>query len=222
VPEGVNVASAQHRVMTGRRGSVDDEAATDLDEAVRAACAGDAGAFGTVYRAVQPPLLRYLSNLVGQDAPDVASETWLQATRDLHRFSGDGQAFRGWVVTIGRHRALDHLRAAGRRPSDPFEPGLLPEQGTRDLTWEGAQESSSTGRALALIKRLPPDQAEAVLLRVVVGLDAPTAARVLGKRSGAVRTAASRGLARLEQLLAELPEAPGVTVADPAALKQVR
>ena len=52
-----------------------------------------------------------------------------------------------------------------------------------------------------LIATLPPDQAEAVLLRVVVGLDAASAGRVLGKRPGAVRTAAHRGLRRLAELL---------------------
>jgi len=40
-----------------------------------------------------------------------------------------------------------------------------------------------------------------VLLRVVVGLDAASAAEVLGKRSGAVRTAAYRGLKRLAERL---------------------
>jgi RNA polymerase sigma-70 factor (ECF subfamily) len=44
---------------------------------------------------------------------------------------------------------------------------------------------------------LPPDQAEAVLLRAVIGLDATTAAHVLGKRPGAIRTAAYRGLRTL-------------------------
>jgi RNA polymerase sigma-70 factor (ECF subfamily) len=42
-----------------------------------------------------------------------------------------------------------------------------------------------------------------VLLRAVVGLDAPTAARVLGKRPTAVRVAAHRGLRRLAGALAE-------------------
>jgi RNA polymerase sigma-70 factor (ECF subfamily) len=44
---------------------------------------------------------------------------------------------------------------------------------------------------------LPPDQAEAVLLRAVLGLDAQTAGHVLGKRPGAIRTAAYRGLRTL-------------------------
>jgi RNA polymerase sigma-70 factor (ECF subfamily) len=41
-------------------------------------------------------------------------------------------------------------------------------------------------------------------LRVVVGLDSAAAGQVLGKRSGAVRTAAHRGLRRLAQLLADV------------------
>ena len=59
----------------------------------------------------------------------------------------------------------------------------------------------STEYALELVGGLPRDQAEAVLLRVVVGLDGPAAARVLGKRPGAVRTAAYRGLKRLAKQL---------------------
>lgn len=62
-------------------------------------------------------------------------------------------------------------------------------------------ESLATGDALALIAKLPQDQAEAVVLRVVVGLDAKSAAQTLGKRPGAVRTAAHRGLKRLAELL---------------------
>src|SRR6476661_10539847 len=78
---------------------------------------GDDRAFRTVYRSVQPPLLRYLTVLVGPvEAEDVASEAWAQAFRDLDRFSGDADGFRGWITTIGRNRALDHLRHARRRP----------------------------------------------------------------------------------------------------------
>lgn len=41
-------------------------------------------------------------------------------------------------------------------------------------------EALSTGDTLALIAQLPQDQAEAVVLRVVVGLDAKSAAHTLG------------------------------------------
>lgn len=50
---------------------------------------------------------------------------------------------------------------------------------------------------------LPRDQAEAVLLRHVAGLDVPTTAMVLGKHPGAVRVAVHRGLKRLAAVLDE-------------------
>jgi RNA polymerase sigma-70 factor (ECF subfamily) len=76
-------------------------------------------------------------------------------------------------------------------------------------TATSALDSAATDAALALIARLPVDQAEAVLLRVVMGLDAKTAARVLGKRAGAVRTAAHRGLRKLAEYLDEDAAVPG-------------
>ncbi|MFB7620295.1 RNA polymerase sigma factor [Kitasatospora sp. NPDC056181] len=184
-----------------------EAAPADLSAAVRAAQDGDEEAFRLLFRSVQPGLLRYLRVLVGgrpedaQDAEDIASEAWLQIARDLRTFSGDGDGFRGWAATIARNRALDHLRARRRRPvADlPFE--YLSELAAGDDTAGAALASVGTADALALISRLPRDQAEAVLLRVVMELDAESAARVLGKKSGSVRMAAHRGLRRLAKVL---------------------
>lgn len=178
-----------------------DEAADELSQAIHAALAGRDDGFRTLYRVVQPGLLRYLKVLVGPDAEDVASETWLQVVRDLRSFKGDGDAFRRWAVTIGRHRAMDHLRRNQRRPSIAMPVDALTDLTGGDDTEIAAIETLTTEEALGLIAGLPQDQAEAVLLRVVVGLDATSAAHVLGKRSGAVRTAAYRGLKRLAERL---------------------
>lgn len=175
----------------------------ELGAAVERARHGDEDAFAQAYRIVNPGLLGYLRGMVGEDAEDVASEAWLEIARDLGRFRGDSAGFRGWTATIARHRALDHLRRVRSRP----RPSVI-EQDVLDLPTSGdtageALDALSTERALALIAGLPRDQAEAVLLRVVVGLDGPTSARVLGKRPGAVRSAAHRGLKRLERQLRE-------------------
>src|SRR6266540_4328834 len=60
-------------------------------------------------------------------------------------------------------------------------------------------EAVAAERALAVIGTLPRNQAEAVLLRVVVGLDVAGTAKVLGKRPGAARVAALGGLRRLAE-----------------------
>ena len=140
------------------------------------------------------------------DVEDVASEAWLQITRDLARFSGDADRFRGWAARIARNRALDHIRMRGRRPAiGGDESELADTPGASDTAGE-ALEALGTGSTMRLIARLPQDQAEAVVLRVVVGLDAKSAAQVLGKRPGAVRTAAHRGLRRLAELIGEEPD----------------
>lgn len=177
-------------------------AADPLDPFVEQLLAGDEAALRVVYRDTQPRLLRYLSVLVGPDAAeDVASETWAQAFRDLDRFAGDADGFRGWLTTIGRHRALDHLRQQQRRPRadcDLIE--VLDRPADVDVESTVA-DTLGTEAALALVADLPRDQAEAILLRTVFGFDAPTAARILGKRPGAVRSATHRGLRALARRL---------------------
>ena len=212
--------------MAGVQGRVGPDRPDDEPEAALAAARnGDEQGFRVLYRAVQPGLLRYLRVLVGADAEDVASEAWFQIARDLRRFDGDLGGFRGWATAIARHRGLDLLRRQGRRPVsggdfEEFARELAAPEDTATL----AVESIGTDAALALIATLPPDQAEAVLLRVVIGLDGPAAAKVLGKRPGAVRTNTYRGLRALADRLAG--DASGaeaaVTHPRPPALRGVR
>lgn len=174
----------------------------DPGSAVSRAQKGDDTAFREIYRTVQPGLLRYLHVLIGDDAEDVASEAWLQIVRDLASFSGDDDAFRGWAATIARNRALDHLRRQKRRPVADADTDHLVSLPSGQDTADSALEIISTEQAIALIATLPRDQAEAVILRVVIGLDAHTAGQVMGKRAGAVRTATHRGLRRLAATVA--------------------
>jgi RNA polymerase sigma-70 factor, ECF subfamily len=167
-----------------------------LDEALARASRGDEAAFLQLWRALQPPLLRFL-RVVGCDDPDdVASETWLQVVRDLHKFSGGEEDFKRWLFTIGRHRAIDAARARARRPASPANVGLdiLPDH---HLVEDQVLDGMSVERALALLAGLSRDQAEAVALRVIVGLDTPDVATILGKSAGAVRVALHRGLKTL-------------------------
>jgi RNA polymerase sigma-70 factor, ECF subfamily len=180
-----------------------------LAAALAEAQAGNPDAFRALYRDTQPRLLRYLYALVGDDAEDIASETWLHIARDLHTFHGDPDGFRGWAATIARHRALDHLRRHTRRPPPvPVPDSDLAGLAALDDTATTALDALATTAAIRLIATLPPDQAEAVLLRAVLGLDTARAAAVLGKRPGAVRTAAYRGLRTLAHHLEQTGQTP--------------
>ncbi len=167
-----------------------------LGDAVARAAAGDEAGFLHLWRTLQPRLLRFL-HVVGCDDPeDVASETWLQVVRDLCMFSGSGDDFRRWLFTIGRHRAIDAARARSRRPASTATAGLDVLADTH-VVEEQVLHGISAERAVMLLRRLSRDQAEAVALRVLAGLDTPDVARILGKSPGAVRVALHRGLRTL-------------------------
>jgi RNA polymerase sigma-70 factor (ECF subfamily) len=167
---------------------------------LRDAQRGDEQAFATLYRDGQPVLLRYLR--VAADpgtAEDVAAETWLHVVRGLKDFRGDEQGWRAWLVTTARRRAIDAGRLRDRRPTVPLEVGDEPPPAPPAESV--ALEGLDTAAALALVATLPPQQAEAVVLRVVAGLEPKQVAAVLGCSPGAVRVAVHRGLKRLAELL---------------------
>ena len=188
----------------------------DFPEVLRLAACGDAAAFARLWRETHPPLLRYLWVSVGDAAEDVAADVWLDVARRIRSFHGGEQEFRGWLFTMARRKMIDRHRYEARRPVSPTADGELLDRPAADDTVAAALEYISTETALALIATLPPDQAEIIVLRVVVGLDANSVAQVVGKSPGAVRVAAHRGLRTLRERLSDAtvtsPGRGGVTL----------
>ncbi len=182
-----------------------------LSDALARASTGDEAGFLALWRALQPRLLRFLRIVGCEDADDVASETWLQVVRDLHRFTGGEEDFRRWLFTVGRHRAIDAARARSRRPAAPMSGGLDILADAQHVE-DQVLDSMSAERAVALLAGLSKDQAEVVALRVIAGLDTPDVARILGKSPGAVRVALHRGL----RTLADDPSVRALTRRDAA------
>ncbi|SRR6266540_1675482 len=170
-----------------------------FDEVLEAAAGGNEHAFAALWHDLQPGLLRYLRVVAPGVAEDLASETWLDVVRGLARFEGGEPGFRAWVFTVARHRVTDWRRRTARQPSVPLPAELLPQQAAPDDPAMQAVEAISTDAALAILAELPPDQAEVVALRSLAGLDVARVAEILGKRPGAVRVLAHRGLRRLAQ-----------------------
>jgi len=160
---------------------------------------GDETAFACLFRDLQPALLRYLQ-VITPEAEDVAGDTWLQVVKGLPGFRGGEEAFRAWLFTIARHRAVDAGRSRSRRPDVPLELCTAADQPVAPDAADLALETISTQSAVALIATLPREQAEIVMLRVVAGLDVSEVAHMVGKTPGAVRVASHRALRRLADL----------------------
>lgn len=168
-----------------------------LTDALRAARHGDADGLASLWEAYQPSLLRYLRGLGCHSPDDVASQVWLDVARSLRRFDGDEGDFRKWLFTIAHRRHVDTVRAAVRRRDGEARVAALAT--TAD---EIDPDGDPLDRALALVRRLPVDMAEAVLLRVVADLAVTEVAAIMGKREGNVRMLVHRGLQRLNSILA--------------------
>ncbi|HET7901811.1 MAG TPA: RNA polymerase sigma factor [Candidatus Nanopelagicales bacterium] len=178
--------------------------------ALEGARAADEHAFALIYRDAHPPLLRYLRGMSAEYAEDAGSETWLEVARSLDSFSGPELAFRAWLFAIARRKLIDRIRYETRRPSASWEDLDLIGPVGRDVADE-VVDADSTEHALALVRTLPRDQAEAVLLRVVADLDYGDVAEIMGRSAGAVRVLVHRGLRRLEHDLATRAGATGST-----------
>lgn len=175
----------------------------EFPDVVRAAARGDEAAFARLWRDAHPPLLRYLRVLAGDGAEDVASEVWLEVARGLARFKGGEREFRGWLLTMARRRVIDMRRRDTRRPLRLTAEAAELDGPAPDDTAVTALDNLSAEAAVALIATLPREQAEVIVLRVVAGLDVAQVARIVGKRPGAVRVAAHRGLRALAARLGQ-------------------
>jgi RNA polymerase sigma-70 factor (ECF subfamily) len=182
-----------------------------MDEWIERARAGDREALGALWRSHQHLLLRYFRGRGSTQAEDLASQVWIDVAASLHGFSGDGDAFRRWLFTIARRRQIDAARVAARRPEE-----LDADAGKDRPDASGARlidEVGALDRALELVRHLPPDMAEAVLLRVVADLAVDEVARIMGRREGHVRVLVHRGLRKLAEL--------AVTDEPPAAINRM-
>lgn len=169
-----------------------------MDALLGRACGGDEHAFAELYRHLHKQVLRYLHARYGVSVEDVAAETWACVARDLHRFRGGFADFQRWVFTIARARAIDELRRAAK-PAIPLQEAHLPP--LHASAEQEALHAQHDRAVLALVRSLPPDQADAVAARILAGLDVATTAKLLGKSPGSVRLNTHRGLRRLAQLL---------------------
>lgn len=178
-----------------------------------AAQEGGDWAVAILYRWLHPAVVGYLRGRAGDEAEDLAAETWLAVARGLRGFSGDEAAFRSWVFTIAHRRLVDHHRAKSRQPlTRSLTPGDGPGGTAEDgPTTEPVSPDDPAGETVAamasdeavgrIVALLPADQAEIVLLRVVAGLPVEDVAQITGRRAGTVRVLQHRALRRLAQQL---------------------
>jgi len=173
----------------------------DFATVLCAAQAGDEAALAALWERFNHRVVRFLWARIGDDADDVASESWIGVAQGLRRFEGGEAEFRAWLFTIARRRLIDRTRRTTTQATTVSTEAVTEAVVAPDDPAREALDRLDTYAALQLVARLPEDQAEVILLRVVAGLDVARVARIVGKRPGNVRVLQHRGLVRLRLLL---------------------
>jgi len=168
---------------------------------------GQPTAIDTLLQQIRPMVVRYcrarLSRISGHyhAADDVAQEVCIAVLSALPRYQDMGRPFASFVFGIASHKVADAMRSAARLaiPTEDLPDGPDDRPGPEETVVAYLEAE----RARALLAKLPVNQRELLVLRLLSGLTAEETGRVLGMSPGAVRVAQHRALARLRAMALE-------------------
>jgi RNA polymerase sigma-70 factor (ECF subfamily) len=160
--------------------------------------AGDERAFDQLFRLFGGKSLGYLRGLVGDAADDVQQEVWVAVYRGISKLSNP-RAFRTWLFSTTRHRAIDFLRKRKR------ERELVADAALEAAAVEPANESDDlaldSSIVAAALGALPAAHREVLVLRYMNDLSYAEIAVIAGCSIGTIRSRLHHAKRRLHEIV---------------------
>lgn len=124
-------------------------------------------AFSEIYEHNRLPVFRFIYSITGgppDDAEDLTAETFIRAWKARHTFEGDLNSAIGWLIGIAKRLVIDHHRRKTIRKTVALHSDMKAEDATEEeiLLIQQKQE------LLKLLKALPADQREILVLRYML------------------------------------------------------
>ena len=178
-------------------------------ELVARSAAGDERAMSDLYDRYGTVLYTVAYRVVGQraDAEEVVVEAFAQAWRDAGRFEAGRGSVAAWQTMIARSRALDLVRARGRRATHAATAavsGLDAGPAAADPAASPADRAEEDERRRMVrqaIESLSPPQRQAIELAFFEGLSQSEIAARLNEPLGTVKTRVRLGMQKLRESL---------------------
>jgi RNA polymerase sigma-70 factor (ECF subfamily) len=173
------------------------------DEALLALCSrADDSALGELYdrygRVAYGLALRIVRDRAL--AEDAVQEAFLAVWRSAGTFLAEQGKPSTWILTLVHRRAVDIVRREERRRGEPLEDVAQPAgEATDEEAWLRAQRQV----VQEALRKLPPEQREAIELAYYGGFTQSELAERLGQPLGTIKSRMFTGLRRLRELLAE-------------------
>lgn len=166
---------------------------------------GDTRAFEQLYDRYAPRLLGLLRQMLSdeREAEDVLQEGFLYLWDHASSYDPERSRAFTWSVMIFRHKAIDRMRALGRRNQ------MIERATVETIALETADMGADDTLAMkerqnqvrTALKALPGDQRQLIEFAFLKGLTHPVIAESLGLPLGTVKTNIRRGLLKLRDLM---------------------
>ena len=169
---------------------------------------GDRAAFAELVQRHRDRMWRVALRTLGDpdDAADAVQEALLSAYRSAGGFRGDA-AVSTWLHRIVVNACLDLARRRASRPTTPLTEEVA--AGTAATTSSPYDASDTSAAVVAALRRLPIEQAAAVVVVDVEGFSVREAAAILDAPEGTVKSRCARARARLAELLSDMATTTG-------------
>ena len=177
---------------------------SDSDEAlVIKSRGGDRAAFEELVRRTARLVYTraYLETGDNHRAEDLVQETFLIAWRSIRQVK-EASGFRPWLMSVLHSAVIDSVRRESRKKRGGGGRGADAEAMLRladggSTPPESAERSEERARALSVLRSLPEEYRQVLMLRYLAGADYETIARQLALSNGSLRGLLHRGLAML-------------------------
>jgi RNA polymerase sigma factor (sigma-70 family) len=134
-------------------------------------------------------------------AQDAVQEAFLAVWHSADRFLAERAKASTWILTLVHRRSVDLVRREDRRRGEPLE--RAPEAATTSTAEDEATLGFQRRVVQEALRRLPPEQREALELGYYGGLTQSELAERLGQPLGTIKSRMFAGLTRLRDLLAQ-------------------
>ena len=156
----------------------------------------DRAAFDRIYEAFAPRISAYIRSLgIASAGPDsLAQDVMLSVWTKAHLFDPEKSSARTWIYTLARNRFIDSKRA-DQRQAKAFD--RIREHDVAADSGEAAPNFVETSGVAELLKHMPPEQSEVLVLAYVEGYSHREIAERLEVSVGTIKSRARLAFKKL-------------------------
>ena len=175
----------------------------EKDEVLAERAKTDREAFGILYERHARRIYNYVYYRTGSvaDAEDLTARTFYQALSNLHRYKVQAVPFSAWLFRIAHNLVANWHRDTGRHRSVPLD-GLHELPNVSDDPPRMAENLEESRELRAVLRRLPADRQQLLILKFVERMPNAQIATVMGRTEGAVKALLHRTIENLKLQLA--------------------